>query len=382
MTAGHQRDFQRRVVTMALGLRLLAIGVALVALVGETMTLSLLLSVAGVTGFSVLVLASRPVQDVVVRHPLLLVVDILVTLLVVAMMGAESPLVLATFSTALIIGVLLDRRTAVVSCVVLVAGYVLAAGILAEQGSGFMVVLGVPALYVFLVAIGATVRAAQEQQAAAGREVALAREAAAAADERARLARELHDSVGKSLHGIALAAHALPEWLSRSPETAASRARDLALGAEQAAQEARDLLVRMRADEPDRPLAEVLADRCARWQADNGVRCRFTAASAVDVSTGARYEMLAVVDEALENVRRHARATDVQVVLRGGPDGLELLVRDDGAGFVPRADGASPRGHFGLTGMRERAASIGGSLTVESAAGRGTTVLLRHRGEE
>lgn len=380
--SAHQADFQRRVVTMALVLRLVAIAVAMVALVGETMTLSLLLSVAGLTGFSVLVLGSRPVQEIVVRHPLVLVLDVLVTLLVVWMMGPESPLVLATFSTALIIGVLLERRVGVAVAVVLLAGYVLAAGLASEPGSGFMVVLGVPTLYVFLVAIGATVRAAQEHQAVAGREVARAREAAAAADERARLARELHDSVGKTLHGIALAAHALPGWVDRDPQAAAGHARDLAEGAERAAQEARDLLVRMRADEPDRPLAEVLAERCASWASLHGTPCRFTATSVVDVSTAARYEMLAVVDEALENVARHARASGVDVVMRAADDGLEIVVRDDGAGFAVRADGGSPRGHFGLTGMQERARSIGAVVTVDSAPGRGTTVLLRHRGEE
>lgn len=377
------RDFGRMVVVRALILRLVAIGVALVALVGETMTAPLLLSTVALSGFSLLVLVSKPVQDIVVRHPLVLILDLAVILLVVAVMGSTSPLVLATFSTAVIIGVLLPRHTSFAMAVILVAGYLLASGVLVEPEQGFMVAFGVPTLYVFLVAIGSAVRAAHAAHADAALALTGAREAAAAADERARLAREIHDSVGKSLHGIALAAQALPGWVERDPAAAAGHALALADGAEHAAGEARQLLVRMRADQPDRPLAEVLAERCARWQDEHGIPCRFTASEVVDICTGDRYEILAVVGEAMENVARHARASSVTVTLRRGePDGVEVEVRDDGAGFAGAANGRSPHGHFGLTGMHERARSIGADLTVLSAPGQGTTVRLHHRGEE
>jgi signal transduction histidine kinase len=187
----------------------------------------------------------------------------------------------------------------------------------------------------------------------------------------------MHDSLGKTLHGIALAAEALPVWVERDPPTAVRYAHGLADAANQAAAEARSLLVRMRSDEPDRPLAQVLADQCRRWAAQTGIECTFETDGAVDLSTDARYEALAIVSEALENVHRHAGATRAVVSLVGAADGVvRVEVVDDGRGFVVPEDGLSPPHHFGLTGMRERAVQAGAHLAVASQLGQGTRVVL------
>lgn len=378
-----ERDFAHQVVGVALLVRLMAIMIAMFALIGQTITVAILLSTLGLSASSLMCLIYPTVLDFVVRHPLVLVVDMLFTLAVIAALGVESPLVLGTFSTALILGVLFERRTAVAATVVLVAGYLLVARIDAVPERGFMLMFGVPALYVCLVAIGSAVRAAHDEQISADREIALARESAAAADERARLAREMHDSLGKTLQGIALAAEALPMWVASDPTAAAVHAKGLADGARQAADEARQLLSRMRVDQLDRPLAEVLADICARWQQQHGLPCRFTCAGSVVLSPDARYELLAITGEALENVARHARASVVDVDIRGSSAGVvAITVQDDGEGFVLQPDGTSPRGRFGLTGMHERAREVGASVTVESAVGRGTRVLVRHPAKE
>jgi signal transduction histidine kinase len=131
-------------------------------------------------------------------------------------------------------------------------------------------------------------------------------------------------------------------------------------------------------DQPDRPLVAVLAHVCERWQDDHATRCEFTYAGAVDLSTDSRYELLAIVNEALENVARHAGASRVDVSLRSvGGGAVEVVVADDGEGFVPAEDGTSPSGHFGLTGMHERARAAGAVLHVDSAPGRGTRVTIR-----
>jgi signal transduction histidine kinase len=80
-----------------------------------------------------------------------------------------------------------------------------------------------------------------------------------------------------------------------------------------------------------------------------------------------------VAQEALANVALHAGATRLQVTL-AATDGIVLTVRDDGRGFDPALTAAN--GHFGLQGMRERAAMMGAVLEVESVAGGGTTVRL------
>jgi two-component system, NarL family, sensor histidine kinase UhpB len=84
-----------------------------------------------------------------------------------------------------------------------------------------------------------------------------------------------------------------------------------------------------------------------------------------------------IVQEALNNVIKHAQATHVDVHLRFG-ETLSISIRDDGAGFAmpDRVDALTDRGHFGLIGMRERAELIGARLSIHSAPGQGTTVEL------
>jgi signal transduction histidine kinase len=81
-----------------------------------------------------------------------------------------------------------------------------------------------------------------------------------------------------------------------------------------------------------------------------------------------------VAQEGLNNVARHAGASAVAMSLRVGPEGVELCIKDDGRGFDPAL---VPPDHFGLRIMRERADTIGATLTVDSAPGRGTQVVVR-----
>lgn len=373
------RDFAGRVVAVALVVRLATIMVALVGLVGETMTGPLLACILVLSAATFAMLMYAQILHFVTRHPISLVMDVLLSLAVVWVLGVESPLVLATFPVALVVGVLTRPAVATAGAVVLCAGYLLVVALpTTEAGSrGFMTEVGVPALYAALVAIGAAVRHAHEQQLVVAAELSRAQRLTAAADERARLAREMHDSLGKTLHGLSLGAQGLVGWVDKDPATARRVAGALAEGAEQAAREARELLVRMRQDEPDRALVEVLSDLCQRWQDRTGVTCRFTAHDAVDLAGDARYEALAVVAEALENVARHAEAGRVHVSLERDRDGaVRIGVRDDGTGFTPAADGSGPPGHFGLVGMRERAVLAGARLDLRSAPGAGTTVEL------
>jgi len=376
-------EFTRRLVGICMLVRLVSILVALLGFVGQTLTVPVLVCILVLSGTGLSLLLSADVATFVANHPLVFVVDVVLSLSVVAVLGTESPLILATMSTAIVAGFLFPRPAAVLCAIVFVAGYLLVATVRPPTGSGFMVTLGVPALYVGLVAIGGAARYAHLAQVRAARRTGEALLAAAAADERARLAREMHDSLGKTLHGIALGADALPTIVDRDPEAARGYAKELAQGADRAAQEARQILLRLRADQPDRPLAEVLRERCDAWQDEVGVPCRFTATGAVDLSTDARYELLAIVGEALENVHRHAQARSVEVRLTGRPGGaLEVVVQDDGKGFVPQPDGRSPRDHYGLTGMVERAAEAGLRLEVRSRPGDGTRVVVTAPGED
>jgi signal transduction histidine kinase len=80
-----------------------------------------------------------------------------------------------------------------------------------------------------------------------------------------------------------------------------------------------------------------------------------------------------IVQEALTNIVRHAGASRVDIVLQTRHDKVIVMIEDNGVGFIPAQTRESE--HIGLLGMRERAESVGGSLTVESRPGRGTTIV-------
>ena len=86
-------------------------------------------------------------------------------------------------------------------------------------------------------------------------------------------------------------------------------------------------------------------------------------------------QVMHILQEAVSNVRKHAQATRVEVELKRGPD-YAFTVRDDGSGFDPARTQDDAAGHVGLRIMRERAARIGGTVTVQSRPGEGTTVVL------
>ena len=87
------------------------------------------------------------------------------------------------------------------------------------------------------------------------------------------------------------------------------------------------------------------------------------------------FHLLRVAQEAMTTAVKHGAATAVEVEIRYAPDSVELVVRDNGGGFDPGAWPANGA-HFGLLGMRERAAKLRGELRIESAPGAGTTISL------
>ena len=372
-------SFTRRLIAVAFLVRLLSLVAGVYGLGGQTVRPQVLAVIAllGITSYLGTARGGR-LPDVVVRHPLLAMVDVLLVLLVLYVAGVNSPLVFATFSTALLVGVVFPVPVAALFGVVLVGGYTATwqATAVSPAELGFPVVFGTPLLYLCLIGIGAAVRSLYVEQVDVMRMLATSNAMRSAAEERARLAREMHDSLAKTLHGIALGASALPIWVTRDPPRAAEAAQRLAEDAERAATEAREILTRMRSDQPDRPLAQVLGQRCRAFASEHATACEFTCSSVVDLGADVRYEVVAVVEEALSNVARHADASLVTVSLSSSGDEAEVVVRDNGRGFVP-LKAAKSRGHYGLQGMQERVALTGGSLQVETAPGAGTLVRMR-----
>jgi len=315
------------------------------------------------------------VRGSLVAHPALLVADLVVAETVLALIGPDSPFVYVTVGTALLAGVLYGPRGAAGVTVALVGAYV--AIVLVRYGGlrhDFAVIIDIPVLYPLAAAGGVAVAALLERQAATEAALRDATGAAAASEERARVAREMHDSLGKTLCGVSLAAQALA---ARAPQETARQASWLANAADVAAAEARALIGDLRRDMLDLPLGEAVRRHVARWALDQRIAAEVIGAEHAGGDPSSRYELLCILKEALANIERHAHATRVRVELGEDRGWLTLLVSDDGIGLSIAGDPREiePDGHFGLIGMAERAERVGGGLQVLGEPGAGTTVL-------
>ncbi|MFI0235164.1 sensor histidine kinase [Streptomyces sp. NPDC016845] len=208
-----------------------------------------------------------------------------------------------------------------------------------------------------------------------------------AADERERLAREIHDTLAQGFASIIVLAEAaragLDTQMSAQPGTSPDTppGPQLERSAQQLSsieQTARENLAEARALVGATPppggavqgsVAATLRRTLDRFAEDTGIAVDADLAEAgCDQQT--RIALLRCTQESLANVRKHAGASTVIVVLAPSPYGIELEITDDGRGF----DVGAARG-FGLDGMRKRLAELGGELTVTSSVGDGTRIL-------
>jgi signal transduction histidine kinase len=195
----------------------------------------------------------------------------------------------------------------------------------------------------------------------------------AALEERQKLARELHDSVSQALYGIALGARTARTLLDRDPARVAEPLDYVLSLADVGMAEMRALIFELRPEslEQEGLVAAIQKHtRAVRARYDVEIETRLVAEPVVELA--AKEALYRVVQEATHNTIKHARAGRIEVRLACEEDaGVVLEVVDDGVGFD--AGGSFP-GHLGLRSMRERIERLGGSLTIASAAGRGTTV--------
>jgi signal transduction histidine kinase len=196
--------------------------------------------------------------------------------------------------------------------------------------------------------------------------------------ERTRVARELHDKLLGGLAGVALQLEAGAGRLAAGDSSTAAVASLLStLGsqARQALAETRQFVLAMRSPPDARLLHEQLARAAQRAFAETEIVVHLTqtgTASAYPPAVEA--EIVSIAAEAMTNARRHSGCRIVWVACVHDPRELRVGVRDDGQGFD--LSQASPMGHWGLVGMRERASAIGARLTITSALGAGTEVVL------
>ena len=192
--------------------------------------------------------------------------------------------------------------------------------------------------------------------------------------ERNRLARDLHDTLAHSLTGLSIQLQALGILLDHDPAAVRAELQSAQTAARTGAQEARRAIQALRATPlEDLGLPESLRRLCRGQAERTGVAIDFTIEEVAGLDPVAEQAVYRIAEGALSNVERHAAASQVAVSFRQEKSDCRLTVRDDGLGFDPSAVAAD---RYGLAGMREHAAAVGGRLAVESRPGQGATVIL------
>lgn len=314
------------------------------------------------------------------RRPVYLTLEILLNLVILVLTGTDSPFYLFTLGTAVLAGLIYGLPGAALATTLLIGSYLWVFSLRADLDgvtSTFQATVGQPALYGLAALAGAAVRSIAQRQQRDAVEAATEARAAATERERARLARDMHDSLAKTVHGLALAGAALARRIERDPEGAAADARRLSADAEHAAREARGLIYGLR-EEGTGPLAAAVTTSVEEHRREAGRIVR-AEVEEVSVTPAARHELVQILREALRNVERHAgAAATVTVTLARESGEALLLVSDDGPGFSACSPDELREGmHFGLIGMRERAELVGGRLEIEAEPGAGTIVAAR-----
>ena len=197
-------------------------------------------------------------------------------------------------------------------------------------------------------------------------------EETAVAAERNRLARDLHDAVTQTLFSAGLIADVLPRLWDRRPDEARRRLEELRQLTRGALAEMRTLLVELRPAALDEvPLMDLLRQLGEATTGRARVPVTLEVEGECRLPPDVKVVLYRIAQEALNNVGKHANASQVVVRLRCEEGRVELLIRDDGQGFDP--SDVSPD-HLGLGIMRERVLAVSAELSVESKIGHGTEI--------
>jgi signal transduction histidine kinase len=202
---------------------------------------------------------------------------------------------------------------------------------------------------------------------------------AAQESERQRIARDLHDETGQALTAIGMGLRGLESRLKQSPKQAPATLHELQTLTADSLQELQRLIADLRPSHLD----DLGLSAALRWYAGK-VEERYPLKVRLNISgyegpidEAGRIATFRIIQEALNNVIKHAEARSVRIDLGFETGGMRVVVRDDGRGFELnriRLQQSSSRPSLGLAGMQERAALLGGSVSVQSRPGQGTSI--------
>jgi signal transduction histidine kinase len=219
-----------------------------------------------------------------------------------------------------------------------------------------------------------------EELQAARQDLAAAERQAGVQEERQRLARDIHDTLAQGFISIVIHLEALEQALPTDSPVVQRHLDQARRTARESLAEARSLVWALRPELLDHSsLAEALPQLAARWSDETGVPAMAAVTGAPQpLAPQIEVTLLRAAQEALANIRKHARARQVALTLSYMGDSVVLDIQDDGVGFalgrLTPADQVDIG--YGLVAMRERVEQMGGTLTLESAPGEGTTLAI------
>jgi signal transduction histidine kinase len=197
--------------------------------------------------------------------------------------------------------------------------------------------------------------------------------------ERLRIARDLHDGPAQVLADLVLKAEILDRIAKRTPEALPAELEEFRSLVRNAVGDMRRFMFDLRPDSlDDLGLVATMKRFASEYQDRTGIICRFNI-SGEDRRVGAQLEeaIFRIIQEALNNVQKHAEAKTAEVVVALQPGRVAARIRDDGTGFDPAHPPAGGRQQLGLLGMRERAEALGGRMEIRSEPGKGTEIEVK-----
>ncbi|MBL0885462.1 sensor histidine kinase [Myceligenerans indicum] len=303
------------------------------------------------------------------RNGILLACDIVVAVVALIPLAGSPLMAVYAAATAALWGLFAGLRLGLVMAVPLCLFQLTA---YEPSWQGFVTGISGAALTAVMTWTGTMLGRRLRKQAVITAELATTREHQAMLAERLRLARDLHDTVAGDLAGLSLTTRGLADRLEREgvARGTVEVARRLSDAVQTAHRHTRSALGELR--DETRGVTGPVTDLARRWTERTGVPVDVMVRAGADeiIGPGRARHIRAVVTELLENVRKHAGASRVEVLVTTEGPAARVLVTDDGRGLPAEVPAT---GGYGLRGIRERAALCGGDVTWTPAPGGGTT---------
>jgi two-component system, NarL family, sensor histidine kinase LiaS len=197
--------------------------------------------------------------------------------------------------------------------------------------------------------------------------------ALASVEERNRLARELHDAVKQQVFALSLTANSVRQLLKKDTGLATERLAQLETQSRDIHIEMDTIINQLRpASLEDQGLAPALRELIAKWEAQHQIPVSLNVQGERPLPLNVEQALYRISQEALNNITRHAQASQIEIMLEYTPDKVQVSIKDNGCGFDTQV-GQQPQS-LGLRSMEERIAEIAGKLTLESQINVGTKI--------